>query len=964
VIAVGLTLALFLFWTGLGFGVTAALLPRRNPLQNLLLAPVVGLGITVLSAFLLNRLGIPIGTFGPWLAAALLVAGAALLIWRRPETPWRRYGPFAGVFLLALVLTGRPLLEFGFDWLSFCNDDMANYCIGAQRLHDHGFGDVPDKDELLSGRDYTLGYWFMHVPADQRAGSETVVAWVMSCTGLSPHQAFMPVIVVFYLLLLSAAGALVCQSQEAWGKALLTTVLLALSALTTLGVVYQLIAQVAGLSLLTGCAVVLMRPYRDLDLRAGMRLGALAALVMTPLLLVYPEVFPFLLVGFACYLFVAWRKKELAWRPLAAGAAGSIAILLLLLNSYASVPLSFFFMQLTHFNPQNKQMLMELFPYFLIPSGPAHLWGLAPIGGDPSLDAQISVKILLGMGLLAAGCVAAAVTARRGEPAGIVAAVMLVVGVVLLVRCDAYGLFKMAMFLQPFLLGAAATAWCSLWRWRLARVAPLVALGLLGASTQMGYTEASRGLGTSFMEIPNPSESRILREFKGVIAATRPKRLVIDSINSSLVKLEAVYLRGIPFSTPGFAGVDYSGAVAVEHGHKPLFRDAATWKMATSLEAAWEDQAQRKFRFHLFDPADAGADDPFNINRIGRPKGTDADGCCMLTTCGNLTIVNGRHRSEGKEQTFVIRPWNEISNHLLLTTSQLGGHYFLDLFSHANQPVSLFAHEYDPLVPGVTLQAGGRHLLFEVVHPAPKIRLLLSATVSYRGDGANQLPPASAIGDGRQPFPLLGRGSARVFSPPLTPQRIDDLTYVAVDMGAEAVQNPSHRTGLMALYGKELPMDHRKYVAHFRDVSAASEEEYAALKPPSSVDHFPADLVSQPDLEYSGLYEDGWCSEAFWCGLTQPEGQDAVVVRGMVPLIAEPDFKTEMRLSVDGREVARRTLGLGDFEVVAAAPGGGRRRVEVHFSQFQVLPGGDGRPAVALLKHLGFGEPAGAPAGP
>src|SRR5262245_21855291 len=187
-LAVCLTLALLLFWGLVGRSLLALLPARRPPLQEQLLSPVVGFVVTLLAVFLLNRTGIPVGRLGPW-ATAGLAAAAGLALWRlRPPVPWRAYLPFAAVLLLGLWLTGRPMLEFGFDWLSWCNDDMANYCLMAQRLYSHGFNDTPTQEELLRGLDYSQYYWFMHVPGMVRCGSDTLLAWVMSVTGLSAHQ--------------------------------------------------------------------------------------------------------------------------------------------------------------------------------------------------------------------------------------------------------------------------------------------------------------------------------------------------------------------------------------------------------------------------------------------------------------------------------------------------------------------------------------------------------------------------------------------------------------------------------------------------------------------------------------------------------------------------------------------------------------------------------------------------------
>ena len=80
-----------------------------------------------------------------------------------------------------------PMFRFGFAWLSFCNDDMANYCLVADRLLNHGFFDGPDMEDFLQGRDYMQAYWFMHVAGNLRSGGDLILATV--CAVLGPKSA-------------------------------------------------------------------------------------------------------------------------------------------------------------------------------------------------------------------------------------------------------------------------------------------------------------------------------------------------------------------------------------------------------------------------------------------------------------------------------------------------------------------------------------------------------------------------------------------------------------------------------------------------------------------------------------------------------------------------------------------------------------------------------------------------------
>ena len=93
----------------------------------------------------------------------------------------------------------------------------------------------------------------------------------------------------------------------------------------------------------------------------------------------------------------------------------------------------------------------------------------------------------------------------------------------------------------------------------------------------------------------------------------------------------------------------------------------------------------------------------------------------------------------------------------------------------------------------------GRRFLFQVLKPTPGVRLVMEFTSSFASDAENLLPPAAAIGAQRRAFGMGGRGSARVFSPPLEPQEIEGRKFVdVVARGAYPVDihNPNGLTRL------------------------------------------------------------------------------------------------------------------------------------------------------------------------
>jgi hypothetical protein len=148
--------------------------------------------------------------------------------------------------------------------------------------------------------------------------------------------------------------------------------------------------------------------------------------------------------------------------------------------------------------------------------------------------------------------------------------------------------------------------------------------------------------------------------------------------------------------------------------------------------------------------------------------------------------------------------------------------------------------------------------------------------------------------------------------------------------------------------------DGRTLAAHIHSVGFEAKNE-ALSRPPQKLAAFPADL-RHPKLEQAGIYADGWTEKAFRVRLTQAAANGEVVVRGQIPAVGEnAGFRTELVVLLDGAEVARRPLGVGDFEVRAPAGKAPQARwVECRFTHTQALPPPDGRSVGAHIRFVGF----------
>jgi hypothetical protein len=287
-------------------------------------------------------------------------------------------------------------------------------------------------------------------------------------------------------------------------------------------------------------------------------------------------------------------------------------------------------------------------------------------------------------------------------------------------------------------------------------------------------------------------------------------------------------------------------------------------------------------------------------------------------------------------------------NRLQFIHSKLGNHYYFG----DRKLTAFYQLENDPMFLGQKFASLGRHLLFQALNPSNQPRVVMELTSTLAKQFGSELPRPSVE---NSPINFVGRGSGRMFSEPFTPSKIDGVAYVSIDIGRDGKQFPSARQGLMLLYGRSIPADQRRITTFGRDISLISEEQYQAIQPPASLQNFPADLGNK-NLEYSGIYEDGWISErSFFCLAITPNTKK-LIIRGLIPQLgSEKAFSTELTIYLDGKPIAIQQLGLGDFSVEVPVSGlSGRQRVDLEFSKYQRLPGADGRITAGKINFIGF----------
>ncbi len=108
--AFALSVALFAYLWIVGYPVVSLLHTRRELIRNALIAPAVGVVVTIYSTYVLSRMGLPVGKFAQPLA--LLTLALSVIVWVRIRPPLARRHliPYAAIAILAFLATGWPLL--------------------------------------------------------------------------------------------------------------------------------------------------------------------------------------------------------------------------------------------------------------------------------------------------------------------------------------------------------------------------------------------------------------------------------------------------------------------------------------------------------------------------------------------------------------------------------------------------------------------------------------------------------------------------------------------------------------------------------------------------------------------------------------------------------------------------------------------------------------------------------------
>jgi hypothetical protein len=937
-LALAYSLCLFIYWTILGRAVLACAYPKFGVLRGWLVAPALGLSTVLVGLMVLNQAGLGIGVFATPMTIVLGLVALVVLFRQRTTFP-RAAAPYFAAVVISLLWAGWPAFESGFNWVSYANDDMANYCLAAQRFIDYGFYHVPTMAQL-AGRDYSSYYFFMHVADMMRFGAEHIVAWSAVVGHVKATQGFMPVILALGLVQICGAGALVLHTGRMRRRALVTVWILAASPLFMLGSLYQLIAQVGGVALLLTTIALLLRPWVTARRRVLIRYAILPSLAGGALCIFYPEVTPFAGLVFGAYA-VLWAIRYRTWPAAYVAIAaytlvGAIVVLRYNLISYVSI-------LVVQFNGamDASNLLLSLFPYFMLPTGFSNFLGWMPIAYDFP-EPAISLSVALGMLFVVLILARALRDAWRLTPAALLLIIQFVFAVRLFSGANDFGLYKLAMWMQP-VLAAGLAAWV-VWIARGRRSVAFAAVALFALSTAptaWHYTDAARGITAGSL-----TELRMASKLGLQMHAPANKNAELTSTIENVVaaKFAATELRGRPLA---LVSRDFFWPTT-----RTDFKDP-TWPVR--LHPHFKEMAQAA-------PLIGERNDKLVTNGMlwrttfSQPV-VDAPTADYVSVDPRLSLFNKFHLAESSaepDSVFVVEPAEAVRNRLLFVHSGLGNHYYLG----DRRKISFFQQEPDLFELSHDFNAIGRYMLLRIENPTPKVYLRIAATRTFITGHTSWSPKALVHGASDLPLNALGDGAFNLFIGPIAPQPFEGANYLAIDFAEFPRQLKDKRPGLKALYNARVPLDYRRLIGWARDVSAVSEQEYASMPRPREISNFPDDLALARGLEFTGAFEDGWLSAHSKFVVAGARRGEFLRVRALVPELKGTLMGSGvMKVAINGTSVCALPAPLGTFDWLVPVPDPGAiTSVDLQFTGTALLPKPDERPVGAQLQYLGIVE--------
>ena len=904
--AFAVTLGLFLLWSAFGLAALVAVRADVRDLRVVLAAPILGTALTVLPLFVLSNAGLGMEAGARPVILFLSLAAALILVRCRPRLP-PAVLPVAVLCLLELLLVGRPMFRFGFDWLANANGDMAYYVLSATHLLGNGLRSAVDYAALADNRGFPNAAQELNLRG-LRPGAQITLAGLAALTGRPPVALYMPMSIAVAMATVSATGSLAMQAARRWWAAPLASALLVASPMAGYSVVQQLLPQAWGLGLAAALFAWLMR--REVHERRP-RLADLVviSLLAAALFVVAYEVASALLLAYAAYVVMLFLRRRVSLPAVALLWVCPVIVTVAVLGAFLPRAVRYLTGFVFEFGTSEGFEGLSQFGYAVVPTALPGALGLVSLFASPQTS-DMSFFIILAAAVWIGVLLAAVATARTGAAAGVSTLALGALGIMLARNGNEFGLFKLYMYGQPFVAATIAIFVSNAKSRALSTAVVSVAVVVVGLqlSTLNVYVRQS----FNPFDLRNASAPDLLPEFRRLVqTSTLPVVAVANN----------------------FALLHLQGASA---GDRQVF-------------FIGRDVFGLRLRKHQFEVPSPLGDELISFRENPAASRAISRGRCIVSLpTGSQIALNRRPLPEGSANLAAL-PCRSARNLLAFTASSLGQPSTLPA---DRRVVSLWQLEPDPWYRNRTFSGSGRFALFRVLGPTRSVRMVLDYTVSPTNtrSGSRRIPPARAVGSTVAAFPVLGDGSARVVSPPLEPRMIDGQPYVVLDMGKRGALPVVPRPGVTGLWGRSVTLDPRTLTSYVRDISLISAGEYADFRPPVALQDLPADLAN-PDLEYSGIAEDGWVGRISYARLSGGPSAWLHVQADVLPLRGGQ----RLEVLVDGRRLVSRRVSAGPLELRIRVPAKPvRRRIELRWAGVSRLAAPDTRRAAARLRLLGI----------
>ncbi len=909
--------SLFVYWLVVGYALASRLLPSRQAVPKLLLAPALGFAVTELALFTGMRTGEPLQTFCVPLVIGLFAASLISLLIARPALLLRAYAPFAGLLVIAFVLNGWPLIRYGQDWIGHCSHDMSNYCMAAEDFKNHGVTlTEQDLEEYNSGRDYKYPVRSWYIGVSSRRGTEISLGTFSLITNCQPMAACMAFAVAMHLALVSATGFLAYRYLLSRKVALCATAFMAVSAASALGLLEQMLGQIGGLGLLAAGIGVLCRPAYRLPLLGVICRTTTGGILLGALTLQYPEVLPFLVATFGGMTAIGMIRRRIDWFQLGI-AVFSTLLGLGFLGKFGLDLISYLGGQMA-FGGSGQCGLHRYHEVYKTAHGLLLVWGMQSRVDYPEImetihDTWSWARLVFGAGVLGICLVPATVLAWRRRGAWIAFGIMAAACVVFYHSQAWFGLHKMSMYIQPFLATVVAGLVVST-RGRIPRVVVFTLfIGLLATNATAQFRYVNSQLQGNFA---NGAKTGLVTELQA-IRNTPAERFYVAT--------ESIVLNR-------FLSIPLGDRVAV--------MTMSTWPVSGEM---WPSMALPREEGHTgteridTDPLVGGTP-----KWLGKPLDSD-----YLIVPGYYLSALNRSRYFGESPTNLkVGPINKFRNHLIFRESVLSK---FDYPTERADAASFSPNASMAVLHGIgnyhniTSMMLGSHLTLQVLNPSPRLRLVMCAS-SPLPEWAEELPEIAVYGRSVVEFGFGGSQSGRIVSPPIEPAREGSLHTLRIDLTRKNAS--SKTTG---------PLTLDQMATYCHDLSVISEEDYLSYVPPSAVD-FSKPPMDHPLREYCGGYEYGWMGKVFRVRLASTTNTPELVIRALLPMIHKDDnFQTDMTVLIDGVEIHQKKVTPGFFEIRIPGVKSGAHWIDFRCSTTRQYPP-DTREFSVQLQSIEFGQ--------